>query len=181
MTHAIEAGAELGRRDRNVMPAPIHSNIRRRSSGAIASLALVLVGFAADPGRVAAQSSEDQQWVGTWSASPSDATTGFSNQTLRLIAHASIGGDRVRVRLSNLFGTQSLVIGAAHVAISSGGPAIAAGSDRPLTFSGAPTITIPPGALVLSDPVRLDVPPLSDLAVSIYVPGDTGPATEHNL
>src|SRR6267154_524771 len=138
MTHAIEAGAELGCGDRTVRPAPINRKTRRRSLRAIASLALALVGLAFDPGRVAAQSPEDQQWVGTWSASPSDGATGFTNQTLRLIAHTSIGGDRVRVRLSNLFGTQSLVIGAAHVAISRGGPAIAPGSDRPLTFSGAP-------------------------------------------
>ena len=95
--------------------------------------------------------------------------------------HTSIGGDDIRVRLSNLFGAQSLVIGAAHVAISSGGAGIVPGSDRPLSFSGASAITIPPGALILSDPVELRVQPLSNLAVSIYVPGDTGPATEHRL
>src|SRR5207244_4182152 len=50
-------------------------------------------------------------------------------------------------------------------------------SDRMLTFSGQPSITIPPGAIVLSDPVDLDVPALSDLAVSIFVPESTGPAT----
>ena len=103
---------------------------------------------------------------------------GFNNQTLRQIVHTSVGGDQVRVRLST-FGASALVIGAAHIALRDVGAAIVPGSDRTLTFSGQPSITIPPGALVLSDPVDLDVPALSDLAVSIFVPGSTGPATWH--
>jgi lysophospholipase L1-like esterase len=102
--------------------------------------------------------------------------SGFNNQTLRQIVHTSAGGRRVRVRLST-FGANALVIGAAHIALRGAGAAIVPGSDRTLTFSREPSITIPPGAPVLSDPVDLDVPALGDLAVSIYVPGTTGPAT----
>jgi lysophospholipase L1-like esterase len=97
---------------------------------------------------------------------------------LRQIVHTTVGGDRVRVRLST-FGASALVIGTAHIALRSAGAAIVPGSDRTLTFGGQPSTTIPPGALVLSDPVNLEVPALGDLAVSIFVPGITGPATWH--
>jgi lysophospholipase L1-like esterase len=81
--------------------------------------------------------------------------------------------------VSNAFGTEPLEIGAAHIAIRDEGAAIQPESDRELTFSGEPSISIPPGALVLSDPVALDVPALGDLAVSIYLPTDTGVPTAH--
>jgi lysophospholipase L1-like esterase len=104
--------------------------------------------------------------------------TGFNNQTLRQIVHTSVGGHKVHVRFS-AFGANAVVIGAAHIALDAGGAMIMPMSDRTLTFGGKPSITIPPGALVLSDPVGLEVPALSALAVSIFVPGDTGPATWH--
>jgi lysophospholipase L1-like esterase len=76
----------------------------------------------------------------------------------------------VRVRLTNAYGRQSVGIGAAHLALSAGGSAILAGSDRVLTFGGTPEVTIPPDAIVLSDPVDLDVPASGDLAISLYLP-----------
>jgi hypothetical protein len=104
----------------------------------------------------------DQHWVGTWATSPEAGTVGFSNQTLRLIVHTSVGGDEVRVRISNAYGTTSLVIGAVHIALRSTGAQIASGSDRALTFSSQPSIAIPPGALIVSDPVRLNIPALGE-------------------
>jgi lysophospholipase L1-like esterase len=98
-----------------------------------------------------------------------------------MIAKASLGGKRVRVEFSNAFGTTPLMIGAAHIALHGTGSAIIAGSDHPLNFNGRPNCAIPPGALMYSDPVDLDVPKLADLAVSIFVPGDTGPASAHSL
>ncbi len=95
------------------------------------------------------------------------------------MVHTSAGGHRARVRVSNAFGNLPLVIGEAHIALRASGSAIVARSNRVLTFSGSGSITIPAGALVLSDPVRLDVPALGDVAVNIYLPGDTGPATWH--
>jgi lysophospholipase L1-like esterase len=127
---------------------------------------------------------ETQNWVGTWSTAPAGpplpaALQQFNDQTLRLIVHTSIGGNQVRVRLSNEFGTTPLQIGAAHVALRQGGATIVAGTDRVLTFSGNPSITIAPGAPVLSDPVELNVPAMSDLAVSIYLPGPVAANTIH--
>jgi lysophospholipase L1-like esterase len=124
-------------------------------------------------------------WVATWGTSPvaplpaNTTNTGFTNQTVRLIVHTSLGGNEVRVRLSNAFGTESLAIGAAHVALHSMNAGIVSGTDRALTFSGSNSVSIPPGALVVSDSVKLDVPALSDLAVSLYLPGPTGQATWH--
>ncbi|MBV9400563.1 MAG: SGNH/GDSL hydrolase family protein [Bryobacterales bacterium] len=96
-----------------------------------------------------------------------------------MIARASIGGRRIRVHLSNDFGAAPLTIGAAHVALRSKESAIVEGSDRVLKFSGRASCVIPPGAQMISDPVDLNVPALGDLAISIYLPGDTGPATQH--
>ena len=123
-----------------------------------------------------------EQWVATWAASttasPGNAPV-FNNQTLREIVHTSVGGNRVRVRLSNYFGLQPLVIGAVHIAIRGSGSAILPGSDRALTFDGRSSASVPPGAPLLSDPVPLTVPSLRDIAVSIYLPGATPAATTH--
>jgi len=111
------------------------------------------------------------------------APLNFRNQTLRDIVHVSLGGDRVRVVLSNAFGTQPLEIGAAHVALREKDGAIKAGTDRPLMFGGGAATMIAAGAVVVSDPVGLTVPAGADLAVDIYLPGDTGaspsPLTVH--
>jgi lysophospholipase L1-like esterase len=122
-------------------------------------------------------------WVGTWSVSPQSASRplALDGQTIREIAHLSIGGLRVRVRISNAYGTGSLLIGAARLGLHSAGASIVPGSDRALTFNGAETVTIPAGALAISDPVNLRVPDQGNLAVSLYVPGDQPAATEHSL
>ena len=111
------------------------------------------------------------------------APLNFRNQTLREIVHTSLGGDRVRVTLSNAFGTLPLEVGAAHVALRDKDAAIKASSDRPLTFGGSAATMIAAGAVVVSDPVSLTVPAASDLAIDIYLPGDTAatmsPLTTH--
>jgi lysophospholipase L1-like esterase len=115
----------------------------------------------------------EKQWVGTWSASPTDLSSApiqLHNETLRAIVRISLGGEQVRARLSNTFGTQPLLIGAANVAMAGEGASIKVGSDRALTFNGNPSITILPGATVLSDPVELEVSALVDLAISLYLP-----------
>ncbi len=112
-------------------------------------------------------------WVGTWTAAPAPAEgAAFSNHTLRLIPRVSIGGSRLRVRISNACGTRPLAIGAAGVGLRSTGPALVPGSHRRLTFAGEPRATIAAGALVVSDPVELRFAPLSDLAVSVHLPDD---------
>jgi lysophospholipase L1-like esterase len=113
-------------------------------------------------------------------ATPAAPASTLNNQTARMIIRTSIGGSRVRVHFSNAFGTLPLDMGAAHVAIRSRDSAIVAGSDRPLLFNGKTSARVLPGAVLLSDPVDLVVPELSDLAISVYVPGNSGVASQHS-
>ena len=122
-------------------------------------------------------------WVGSWGAPPAFPNgPEVTDQTIRQVVRLSLGGRAVRVRLSNEMGTAPLVIGSAHVAR----PGTAAGSidsasDHVLTFAGRPGVTVPPGAPVLSDPVVMDVKALDSLAISLFVPRDTGVAATHPL
>jgi lysophospholipase L1-like esterase len=151
---------------------------------------IVLLGIAlsqtadAQAGGGAAQSgaTPGMHWVGTWAASPALSNSHapkVANQTLREIIHTTIAGKKLRIRLSNTFGTASLTVGPVHVATRDMGAAIVAASDHAITFSGLPTITIPAGAMVLSDPVEMEVPEHADLAVSIFVPGEMAEMTGH--
>jgi hypothetical protein len=103
----------------------------------------------------------------------------FADQTVRMIAHVSVGGRRIRVELSNMLGTQSLEVGAAHIGMHKGEGEIVEGTDRMLTFGGAPSFTIQPGVAAVSDPVDLNVASLSDLAVTLYLPTNSGAPTTH--
>jgi lysophospholipase L1-like esterase len=115
----------------------------------------------------------DRHWVGTWTTAPAPAEgVAFSNHTLRMNVRASLGGDTLRVRLSNAHGGRKLLVGAARIALRDAGPGIVPGSDRKLTFAGAESATIAAGSLLVSDPVSFPLPPLGDLAISVYLPGD---------
>ncbi len=112
-------------------------------------------------------------WVGTWTAAPAPAEgAAFGNHTLRMTPRVSIGGDTLRVRISNAYGLRPLRIGAARVALRAAGAATRPGSDRQLTFGGDAPATIAAGAVLVSDPVALEVPALADLAVSFHLPQD---------
>ena len=120
---------------------------------------------------------DNQHWVGTWTTAPAPAEgAAFSNQTLRMTARTSLGGSTARVRLSNAYGSRKLTIGAARIALRDAGPGILSASDRKLTFGGSESATIATGALLVSDPVALDLPPLADVAVSIYLPEELSPS-----
>jgi lysophospholipase L1-like esterase len=112
-------------------------------------------------------------------AQPAPGAAGFKNQTVRMIARTSIGGQRLRIKVENAFASSPVTIGAAHIALRGADSEIAAGSDRALTFNGKPGCILSPGVVRVSDPVDLRVAALTDLAVSIYFPGETGPPTNH--
>lgn len=144
------------------------------AAAAVAGLSLT-----AATGQARADTPPDQ-WTGTWAASPQKPEqAGFADVSLRLIVHTTIGGHDVRIRLTNTFGTTPLVIGAASVGVKASGAAVQPGTLRPLTFAGQSSVTIPPGGQVASDGVAEQVPAASDLAVSLYLPVQTGPPTEH--
>ncbi len=127
-------------------------------------------------------------WIATWAASPhriitfipnGSLTTPIRDQTLRQRVHISVGGRSFRVRFSNEFGAAPLLIGAASVALPGRDSAVQEGSIRRLTFGGATSIVVPPGAPALSDPVPLTVPDGGDLVVNLYLPDSTRVETMH--
>ncbi|ARZ69931.1 SGNH hydrolase [Streptomyces albireticuli] len=125
------------------------------------------------------------EWIGSWATSPSAAepntSKGYAGQSIRNVVHTSIGGTGARIQLSNLYGAQPLAVTHASLALAAapGSPAAAPGSMRRLTFGGQPTVTIPAGRSLLSDPVRLLVPAAADLLVTTYSPTPSGPVTYH--
>ena len=141
-----------------------------------------------------------EHWVATWTtpqplirpqpaaprggAAPSPTQTiasrGFHKQTVRMIVHTSIGGSKLRIKLASPFGAAPVEIGAAHVALAGKESEIVAASDRALSFNGKPGCTVGPGMVILSDPVNLTFTAQADLAVSLYVPGESGPPSSHN-
>lgn len=175
---------------------------RRRFS--LACLLGLLPAWAAPPLRAQNHWTRDH-WIATWAAAPQAPRLAFprlpaappssaapsqnnpifpvpptiDNQTVRMIVRTSIGGHRVRVRFSNAFGSTALHIGEARIALRDKDSTILPDSDRPLALSGRPSFTIPPAAEVLSDPVDLNVPRLSDLVISMYIPGEATAPTVH--
>ena len=136
------------------------------------------------PAAIAAREDEGKHWIGTWAtaAQPSlpDSPNSYENQSVRLIVHTSVGGKRVRIRISNTYGDRPLLIGSAHIARRAGEADIDSSSDRVLKFHGQPSAKIPPHSIAASDPVDLDIGPLSDLAISLFFPERT-PATTFHL
>lgn len=124
-------------------------------------------------------------WVGTWAAAPQPPMPGtidrYRDQSLRLIVHVSAGGSQVRIHISNRYGNAPLTVGAAHIARRTTGADSDPASDRALTFGGRTSVTVPAHATVLSDPASLEVPALSDLAVSLYFPTAAETTTVHIL
>jgi lysophospholipase L1-like esterase len=127
-----------------------------------------------------------EHWVATWAASPQlteeanlPPPPGFGDVTLRQVVHVSIGGDRLRVRFSNAFGRTPLTLRSARIARSGGGGAIQPATDRALTFSGRTSVTIPEGALVVSDPLAFELPPLTNVAITVSMKGAPAEVTGH--
>lgn len=122
-----------------------------------------------------------RKWVGTWSTAPQlveprnmPPQPGLSHNTLRQVVRVSLGGDSLRMRFSNEFGTSPVTLAAVHIAVSAGGSAIDPNTDQALRFDGKPEVTIKPGTAVTSDPFRFALKPRTDVAITIHF-GDTSP------
>jgi lysophospholipase L1-like esterase len=134
----------------------------------------------------AAAASAEDHWIGSWGASPLPIAGGFGrgpasyeDQTVRQVVRLSAGGDQIRLRLSNEYGSAPLTVGAASVAIASEDGTVRAGTRQTITFGGETRAMIPAGAPLLSDPINLEVEELETLSISLYFPEDTGPCTCH--
>lgn len=120
-------------------------------------------------------------WVGTWTTSPqlveqrnNPPDPGLSNNTLRQVVHVSIGGERLRVKFSNEFSRQPVVMHSVHIAVSEGSDSIDTNTDLALSFDGKPEFTLKPGTAIMSDPFNFELKPLSNVTITIYF-GDTSP------
>ncbi len=147
----------------------------------VALLGLVALSVGTFPARAAT-------WLSTWGAAPLPptpaagpfpATASFHDVTLRQVVRLSAGGQRLRVRLTNAYGTKPLHVGRATIALADASGAVKAGSIHALEFAGGADAVIPPGAPLLSDAVELSVAPLASVSISLYLPEDTGPCTCH--
>jgi len=148
----------------------------RRLIGAAVTIAIGIVSAAA----ARQPSGSAPAWVTAWGTSQQSlADAQITNATARMIARVTIPGDRIRIRLDNTFGTDPVRIGRAYVGYRIQGAAVAAGSNRPVTFNGATDVMIPVGGSVWSDPIRLPVLAQQDLAVSLYVPGANVRPSQH--
>ncbi len=161
-----------------------------RLSARAAGVALAAVALSGAWGPAAAHGDDGRKnWVASWTASPQPPEppfinpnpASFSNQTIRQIVHISLGGNTVRLRLSNEFGRTPLRVGELRVAHQLAGVSTVPGSDRPVTVGGQSSFTIPAGAPLISDPVDIRVPALSNVVVSIYLPDTVSTSTFHSL
>jgi len=157
----------------------------RKSAGV--QLVVVLISLVFTNSAAAQNNASDGHWVSAWATSvlvpiqfpgmPPELP--IANQTIRMVVRPTIGGQRLRVRLSNEFGPSALIVGAAHIALTEEGPRIKAETDRALTFGGNATVRIPAGVPMLSDPVDLPVKAFSEISISIYLPENTPVSTWH--
>ena len=153
--------------------------------GAIALLVLAATVASATASRPAAAARGGHDWVTSWGASPQGPSPGtlglkgFHDQTVRDIIVPSVGGNMIRLELTNAFGRSPLQVGRVTVAVADLGAGVVPGTIHPVSFGGSVSVRIPAGEQVLSDPVGMQVSALQELAVSIYLPGPTGVATRH--
>jgi lysophospholipase L1-like esterase len=153
----------------------VHRPLRRLIALSPAAIPVALAVFCAQQKIAAA----DGHWVGTWGCGPQLTEPGnlppvpLANSTLRQFVHVTLGGQHLRVRFSNVFGTDTVAMNSVHVALASGAGSAGNGNidpatDKALTFHGAPSVNIPPGEVIFSDPFDYNLPPLTNLAVTIY-------------
>ncbi|NHZ81860.1 hypothetical protein F2P44_21650 [Massilia sp. CCM 8695] len=126
-----------------------------------------------------AHGAENAHWSASWAAVPDSPGPALNTQTIRQVVRTSIAGSKVRIRLSNLYGTKPVTIGPVHLGAHAGDTQVQAGTDQTLTFAGKPTVTIANGDSALSDPVDMQVPALRNLAVSPYLPEQVAVSTIH--
>lgn len=171
------------------MPAnsPTGNDRQRPIRSAFLAAAFALAATISSPSLALAQ---DQNWIGTWMASPqpiwgsdfpfpTKIPSSVEDQTFRQVAKISLGGSRVRLVFSNAHGDQPMRIGGASVGLAGEDNAVETGTLRKITFGGKDDIVVPPGAPAISDPLHMTVEAHTRLAVSIYLPDETPLTTFH--
>ena len=150
-------------------------------------LSLILATAAALSLAASLATAQQTVWTGSWAAAPvappaTENPIGPDGETFRDIVHLSLGGRAIRLRISNEFGPTPLTIAAVHVALSAGSGVIRSATDHSVTFNNASSAIIPAGTIAISDPIAISVKAFDDLAVSLFVPAQSGAElTLHNL
>ena len=186
VAHSMSSGKSKIRRRHTSGSSDYNRFMRIRPSLLLSLIGLLAPSALMSP--VCGSAALQTHWVGTWATAVqppgfdppgSQPLRQVEGQSIRMIVPISLGGQRLRVRFSNRYGNKALTIGSAHVALRRENSAIVAGTDRPLLFAGKASSSIPPGALMVSDPVELALPDSSDVAVSVYIPGAAELKTTH--
>ena len=131
---------------------------------------------------------QQKTWIATWAASPQPTAPNpkqpllnIEDQTVRERVRISLGGDQIRLRLSNEYGSAPLVVGAATVAAPIDPASVKPGSIHKVTFGGSDSVTIPAGAAVVSDPLAFPLTHGAEISVSLYFPKRVPTPTLHEL
>ncbi|MFI1415905.1 SGNH/GDSL hydrolase family protein [Streptomyces sp. NPDC020707] len=119
--------------------------------------------------------------VVTWGASADRVGDAVADRSYRLIVRTSVAGDNPRIRLSNAFGDRPLTFDSAYAGLREMGAELVPGTNRPLTFGGSRSVTIPAGATAYSDPLPGGLAAAADLVVSVHTRTGGGPATGHGM
>ncbi len=146
------------------------------------SLFLIIIGAC----NLSSQTNTTKHWVGTWATAPQlvephnmPPAPGLTNNSLRQVVRVSIGGEAIRLKLSNEFSTSPVTIHSIQIAASTGGHTIDASTNRELTFDGESQITMEPGGAVVSDPVAFYLKPRMNVAITIYYGETSETVTGH--
>ncbi|MGC4749698.1 SGNH/GDSL hydrolase family protein [Micromonospora sp. DT201] len=146
----------------------------------VTALCIPLVGYAArarhEPAAVGGQ-----HFAVTWAASADRQNAGPAERSYRLVVRTSVGGNALRIRLTNAFGDHPVTFASAYAGLQRQGAELIRGSNRRLMFGGRPSVTVPAGETILSDPLPGELAAQSDLVVSLYVTGAQGPMSGHGM
>lgn len=152
--------------------APGATGPRRLRRALLAALTAVVLALAGATAATAADepAPDDSGWFTSWAQSQQRVSgKNFANQSMRMVTRLSQGGEAVRIRLQNQYGTGPVIIDQTSLALSAGGSAIVPGTDRVLTFGGAESVTIPVGGEVWSDPTSITTDDLDEIAVTFFL------------
>jgi lysophospholipase L1-like esterase len=155
--------------------------MRGRRAHAPLLVALAAAALAVQALPAGAASAPAKHDVITWGASADRVGDGVADRGYRLVVHTSVGGDDLRIRLSNAFGDRAVTFDSVYAGVQADGAGLVHGSNRRLTFDGVRSVTVPAGATVLSDPLPGKVAARTDLVISVHSPDAAGPATGHGM
>jgi lysophospholipase L1-like esterase len=130
-------------------------------------------------------SAQSKRWVGTWATAEQLVETSnmppltLTDNTIRQIVRVSIGGDTMRLKLSNEFSTSAIVIKEVQIAASKGNGSIDVSTSKTLKFNGLSTITMNTGTMIVSDPIAFALTPRMDVAITIYYGTTSTTVTGH--